>query len=120
MCVCRIDKELAGLEAELTGLKSRAMELTLNVICGVNVTDRSDCGILAYHSGRLMRLYDKCARQDKAADPMSVQAAGGVVTVVCLPSGSMPLALHLQDFATSGLYETHPCMHASVFPIVLF
>ena len=68
------------------------------MIVGVNVGARSNCGILVYNMGRLVRTYDKLARQESAPTPESVGAAGGVVVYVHMPVNTMHVALHRQGF----------------------
>lgn len=72
---------LQQIETDLTNMEKRYAEGKLTMVFGLNTKERSNTGLMIYHCGRLIRLYDRhhTGIQARHPDPAALGAAGGVV-----------------------------------------
>ena len=102
---CEAEQTLHDVDAELANVAAHAPQSTpLMLTLGMNSNSRCLGGMLVYHAGRLIKLYERMGPQVMHSDPFNPEAAGGVVAFVDLPHSILAPLMHRQAFHSSSDY----------------
>lgn len=86
--------------AEVKQLRSQpSVPTRLSLVFGLNLERRGLSGLVVFHCGRLIRLYDRIGPQ-AYSDPTHPATPGGVVAFVDLPPDSLVPLAHKQAFTS--------------------
>eukprot|EP00041_Stephanoeca_diplocostata_P015343 m.292543 g.292543 ORF g.292543 m.292543 type:complete len:950 (-) comp20002_c0_seq2:371-3220(-) len=98
-------RSVSQADQEVQRANRRYSDGHLTLVFGLNIEARANTGLLIYHCGRLIRLYDRAGLHTQHDDPTALGAAAGVVGFVNLPSYCLHPLPHYQGFTNPTSYK---------------